>query len=152
MRCRRENGGARLSLQPCSAIPGRSRGEPAILEIKRVEHIGATARPPDVIATRSDGQAEPALIDDLAVDDFSFVQIDERELVRVVAGRGGKCMAVAGQWDDVEREVGEGDRASGWFQGPAVREEEAVVSRACVARLLLGQRSAHSDRSPNQES
>ncbi len=127
-------------------------GQAAILEIECVEHIAATARPPDPVARGIGGQAEPALAHRLAVDDFSFLHIDDGELMCVVPGRGRECMAIIGQCHDVERKVGECDRASGRFQGPAVREEEALVGRACVMRLILGACGADGDQATNQES
>ena len=44
--------------------------QPAIRQPKRVQHVAATARPPDPVALGTRRQAEPALRDRLAIDDF----------------------------------------------------------------------------------
>ena len=133
-------------------LRGSRAGQPAICQPKRMERIAATAGPPDPVALCTGRQAEPALGDRLAIDDFCFLEVDERELMRVVTGRGGECVAIVSERDDVERKVGQGNRPAGRLQRPAVRQEKALFGRACVARRFLGQKSADCDRTPSQES
>ena len=110
----------------------------AIRQPKGVEHVSAASRPPDAVALGSERQAEPALPDRLVIDDLPFMEVDERQLVGVVAARGGQRVAVVGQRDDVQRQVGQRDVLAGRLQGPAVGQEESLVRRPGESRWSPG--------------
>ena len=115
-----------------------------------MQRVAAATRQPDSVAFGAHRQAEPALPDCLTIDDSPGIQIDERQLMGVVAGGGCQCVTVVSQSDDVERQVGQGDVLSGGLQGPAVGKEKAVIGRAGVARGILGYGSTNNERAPKR--
>ena len=118
-------------------IADASQVEP--LELEAMHEVGAASRPPELLPALVEGQAVPALAYGLRVDHLRFVEIHQRELMRVVSAGGDQRVPAVGQRDDVQRQVGQLDRDARGRDGPTVGEEESPLGRAGEPRLFLGQ-------------
>ena len=82
-------------------------------------------------------------------DDLFFLEVDDREFMGIVTASRGQHVAVVGQRDDVERQVGEWYLLTGRLQRPAIGEEKFLVRRTCKAGRLLCQECHDHHRTPD---
>ena len=115
-----------------------NRRELAVGEVEDVRGRRAAARPIELVFSGRQRQTEPALVDRGGLDLRLGVEIDERQLMHVIAASGHEGSFAIGQWQDVERQIGERHLFAGRRDLPTVGKQIAVGLLAGELRLVFG--------------
>ena len=125
-RCRRPWGPSPLRVSFCA------------VEHEPVDDVRPAPGPPDPIEAGRGRQPEPALPDRLVIEDRLLLEVDQRELVGVVAAGGDQRVPAVGQGQDVQRQVLECHLLPRRRDDPAVGQDESLPAWPGIPWRFLG--------------
>src|SRR5207248_811016 len=119
-----------------------------LLERKSMQRIASTAGPPDRVGLRIQCQSEPTLPNSLLIDHLRLREINQAQLMLVVATGRDEGVLVVRERNDVERQIAERYLPASRRNRPAVGQHKTFLGRSYGAGLVFSQ---HGERKGDEQ-